>query len=51
MYLIGLLLVFVIAAYIYHYNLHFFIDFDETIFLLLICILYSVLYLLTKIYF
>lgn len=46
MYLIGLLLVFLIASYIYHSYLPYFGDFDENIFLLLICIFYSMLYLL-----
>jgi hypothetical protein len=45
MYLIGLLIVFVLASYIYHFYLPYFVDFNENVFLLLICIFYSVLYL------
>lgn len=45
MYLIYLLLVFFTAAYIYHSYLPYFINFDENVFLLLVCIFYSLLYL------
>lgn len=46
MYLIYLLIVFLIASYIYHSYLPYFMNFDEYIFILLICILFSLLYLL-----
>ena len=46
MYSIGLLFVFLISAYIYDRYLPYFGDFDENIFLLLICIFYSILYCL-----
>lgn len=45
MYFIGLLIVFLGGAYIYHRHLPYFGDFDEKYFLLLICIFYSCLYI------
>ena len=46
MYLIYLLLVFITASYIYNTYLPYFIDFNEYIFLLSVCLVYSLLYLL-----